>query len=130
MVKINSTDSNVALPNGNLKEDIPPIPNKVTLPYSSNFNQLHGNLGAHVMPRVHNNQRQVPDVPKRRHQIKVIRPSPAFHSKASSNHVISSARPLVGHRRRSGLRGGVKVRNINVNLNSNFTLKFGLKNQK
>ena len=85
------------------------------------------------MPRVHNNQRQVPDVPKRRHQIKVIRPSPAFHSKASSNHVISSARPLVGHRRRSGLRGGVKVRNMKRQFKFQFhTLDFksGLKNQK
>ena len=128
MVKINSTDSNVTPPNGYLKEDIPPIPNKVTLPYPTNFNQLHRNFGAHVMPKVLNNQRYVPDIPKRRHQIKVNHPSPAVHSKASSNHVISSARPLVGHRRRSGLRSGVKVRNMKRQFRFKFhTLNFGLK---
>ena len=110
MVKINSNYSNVDRTNGNPKEHIPPIPNEITLPNPRNFNQQHTNLGAHVMPRVVDNQRYVPDVPKRLHQTKINHPSPAIYGKASSNHVISSARPLVGHRRRSGLRGGVKVR--------------------
>jgi len=108
LVKINPADSNVALTNGNPKDDIPPIPNEVTLPNPRNFSQPHRNRGTHVMPRVPNNQRYVPDAPKMRHQIKINHPSPATYGKASANNVISSARPLVGHRRRSGLRGGVK----------------------
>ena len=122
MVKINSNDLNIAITNDNLKEDIPPKPIEINLPYQRNLNQPQRNLGAHVMPRVMNYQKYIPDVPKRRHQIKSNHPSGAYSSKASSNHVISSARPLLGHRRRSGLRSSVKVRNMERQINSNFIL--------
>ena len=122
LVKINSNDSNVAVTNGNLKEDIPPKPIEINLPYQRNLNQPQRNLGAHVMPRVMNNQKYIPDVSKRRHQMKINHPSGAYFSKDSSNHVISSARPLAGHRRRSGLRSSVKVRNMERQFNSSFIL--------